>query len=176
MAAKRLRKGQCYRKLERAYTRKSRFRKGNYLKAIPQHKIVKFNMGNSKKEFEYRIDLVSKGALQIRQNALEAARQVANRKLIKTLGPQEFYLMLRIYPHQAQRENKIIAGNKGDRVQAGMGHPFGKIINMAAVVKEGKDLFTAFADERGLIHVKEAFRACVMKLSSKFSVEITKLK
>ena len=46
-----LRKGRCYREIERAYTRKSKFRSKGFVKAIPPNKIIKYNMGNAKKEF-----------------------------------------------------------------------------------------------------------------------------
>ena len=176
MASKKLRKGQCYRRIKRAYTRKSKFKKDNYLKSVPQHRIVKFNMGNSKKEFKYKIDMFSKSELQIRHNAIESARQVINRQLVKGLGAQEFYLVLRIYPHHAQRENKQMGGAHSDRIQTGMKNAFGKIMNVAAVVKEGKELFTAYTDEKGLAIVKNAFRSCASKLPCKVGVEVTSLK
>lgn len=176
MASKKLRKGQCYRRVKRAYTRKSRFKKDNYIKAVPNHKIVKFNMGNHKKEFTYRVDLYSKGELQIRHNAIEAARQVINRKLVKTLGVQEFYLTVRTYPHHAQRENRQLGGAHSDRIQTGMKHAFGKIMNVAARVKEGAPLFTGFVDDRGLEIIKQAFRSSAAKLPCKIGIDIVKLK
>ena len=176
MASKRLRKGQCYRMLERAYTRKSKFRKKNFLKAVPQHRIVKFNMGNANKEFQYRVDLYSKGTLQIRHNSIEAARQVINRKLVKGLGVKDFYLMVRVFPHHAQRENKQMGGAHSDRIQTGMKNAFGRIVNVAALVKEGKELFTAYADEKGLLVIKDAFKSSASKLPCKIGLEITKLK
>jgi large subunit ribosomal protein L10e len=172
MASKKLRKGQCYRMHERAYTRKSKYKKRNYIKAVPQHKIVKFNMGNSKKEFKYRIDLISKGALQIRHNSIEATRQAINRKLVKLIGNQDFYLMVRVYPHHAQRENKQMGGQHADRIQSGMKHPFGRIMNVAALVKEGKELFTAYTDEKGLEAVRETFKAVSSKLPCKIGVDV----
>ena len=73
-----LRKGRCYREIERAYTRKSKFRSKGFVKAIPPNKIIKYNMGNAKKEFPAKITLVSKESVQIRNNSMESARQVVN--------------------------------------------------------------------------------------------------
>lgn len=176
MASKKLRKGQCYRMLERAYTRKSKFRKKSYLKAVPQHKIIRFNMGNVNGDFKYRVDMYSKGTLQIRHNAIEATRQVINRKLVKLLGVQEFYLMIRIYPHHCQRENKQMGGAHSDRIQTGMKNAFGKIVNVAALVKEGKELFSAYVNEKGLEIARQAMKACSSKLPCKIGLEVTKLK
>ena len=80
-----LRKGCCYRKLERPYTRKSKFKSKNYVKAIPNHNIQRFEMGDRNKKFSYKVKLVSKSTLQLRHNAIESARMVVNRQLERFL-------------------------------------------------------------------------------------------
>ena len=54
-----LRKGHCYSKLERPYTRHSRVKSKSYIKTLPQIKIVRFEMGNIKKQFSHEIRIVS---------------------------------------------------------------------------------------------------------------------
>ena len=76
-----LRKGCCYRRLERPYTRKSKYKSKSYIKAFPNHKISRFEMGERNRSYEYKVKLVSKGTLQIRQNSIESARMIVNRAL-----------------------------------------------------------------------------------------------
>ena len=99
----RLRKAVAYRKLERPYTRKSKYRSKSYVRAIPNSKIVKFVMGDSKKEFPKKIVLQSKANIQLRHNSLESARLAANRYLERNLGKKGFQLRLLVYPHHILR-------------------------------------------------------------------------
>ena len=94
-----LRVFRCYRKIKnRAYTRKSKFKSKGYIKAIPPHKISRFEMGDKKSVFEYKVKLISKNTLQIRHNSLESSRQVVNRRLQEALGTG-YFLRLVPYPH-----------------------------------------------------------------------------
>ena len=81
-----LRKGRSYRKVKRAYTRKSKFKSKSFIKAIPPSKIAKYKMGDILKKFSHIVELSPKASLQIRHNALESARQVVNRQLEINLG------------------------------------------------------------------------------------------
>lgn len=170
-----LRKGQSYRRLERPYTRKSKFKKKGYVKAIPGHKIVKFNMGNPNGKFQYEIALVSKDTLQIRQNAIESCRMFVNRKLQNVLGVQNYYFMLKLYPHHAQRENRTLGGAHADRIQTGMGHPFGKVVNTAIRVKEGKELFSVFVNKNGLELAKKSLKGTASRLPCRVQVDVRKV-
>ncbi|MBS3167686.1 50S ribosomal protein L16 [Candidatus Woesearchaeota archaeon] len=170
-----LRKGICYRKLERPYTRKSKFKGKGYIKTIPNHKISRFEMGTKKEDYQYKVNLVSKSTLQIRQNSIESARMVVNRRLQKLLGA-DYFLMIHIFPHHALRENKMLGGAHADRLQTGMGQAFGKVINRAAQVKKGKILFSARVNKNALNSVKEAFRSAYPRLSCKCSIEIEEIK
>ena len=143
-----LRKGRCYREMERPYTRRSRFKVKNFIKVIPPAKIVKFDMGDTKKKFPCEVNLISKDSVQIRSNALESARQVVNRRLAKHLGPLGFSMKVRAYPHHILRENKMITGAGADRMQTGMAHSFGKAIGTAEQVKKGKVIMSVFVNEK----------------------------
>ena len=76
-----LRKGRAYRRVKRAYTRKSKFKTKAFIKAVPFSKIARYKMGDLHRSFGYIIELLPKKETQIRHNALESARQVVNRKL-----------------------------------------------------------------------------------------------
>jgi large subunit ribosomal protein L10e len=172
-ASKRLRSGHSYRQTERAYTRMSKRRGKAFVKSCPAHKIAKFVMGNEKKQYDFRLDLNSKGQLQIRHNALEAARQVINRRFNENVGPQDYHLILRVYPHQIQRENKLYSGaSKGDRVNTGMSQSFGTPIGRAAQIKIGQTLFTVFVNERHVDAAKKALMAGMLKLPYSATIEV----
>src|SRR3989344_269009 len=85
-----LRKGTCYTKLERAYTRKSKFKSKAYIRSVPNHKIQRFEMGNKNGKYNFRVMLVAKNSLQIRHNSLESARMIVNRQLSNHLGANYF--------------------------------------------------------------------------------------
>ena len=74
-----LRKGHCYSPVKRAYTRKSKYKGKGFIKAIPTSKIIRYDMGDIKKTYGFRVDLVSKQPIQVRHNALESSRQIINR-------------------------------------------------------------------------------------------------
>ena len=156
----------------RAYTRKSKFKSKGYIKAIPPHKISRFEMGE-KGDYEYIVKLVSKNSLQIRHNALESARQIVNRRLQEVLG-NTYYLKLTAFPHHAFRENKMLGGAHADRLQTGMAHSFGKVIGTAARIKKGKEIFIAFVNQAGIETAKEALYAANTRLPGKCQVEIEK--
>ena len=170
-----LRVFRCYRRMKnRAYTRKSKFKSKGYIKAIPPHKISRFEMGE-KKNYEYAVKLVSKDSLQIRHNSLESARMIVNRKLQEGLG-SSYFLRLAVYPHHGFRENKMLGGAHADRLQTGMAHSFGKVIGTAAKIKKGKEIFVAFVDASGVDKAKEALLSANSRLPGRCQVEIQKLK
>ena len=124
----RLRKFCAYRRLERPYTRVSKFREKSFIRANPNIAIVRFDMGDPTKKFQYQLDLISKDDLQIRHNALESARMTCNRLLENQVGKKSYYLKVRVYPFHILRENPLAAGAGADRMSTGMKHSFGKPI------------------------------------------------
>lgn len=166
-----LRKGHCYSKVKRPYTRKSKFKKKGYIKTIPALKIVKFDLGNLRKDFEKRVNLISKNHIQIRQNALESARQLVNRRLHKFLGVN-YHLKINPYPHHILRENKMLTGAGADRMQTGMQQSFGKPIGSAAQVKIGQAIITVFVDERDVDIAKSALKLAIHRFPCKCSLEV----
>ena len=166
-----LRKGRCYRNLTGAYTRKSKVKSKSYIRAVPQNKIVRYDMGNLKGTFDHAVNLISNQTIQIRHNALESARLVIFRRLQK-MGNNNFYFKLKSYPHQILRENKMLSGARADRLQTGMSHAFGKPVGLAAQLKRGNTILTINCNKEHLKVVTEAIRLAIPRLPAKCLVEI----
>jgi len=159
-----LRKFAAYRRVERPYTRKSKYKKKSFVKAPPNMRIVTFDMGNLQKTFEYSMHLCAKTHLQIRHNALESARQTSNRFLEKALGKGGYSMKVRVYPHHVLRENPLAAGAGADRMSTGMQLAFGKAIGLAAQVKEGQPIFTVCVDKANIAPGRIALERASKKL------------
>jgi large subunit ribosomal protein L10e len=142
----RIRKFVAYRKLERPYTRKSKYRTKNFIRAFPHNTIVRYVMGATNKAFANTILVQSKQGLQIRHNSLESGRRVAVQYLEGSLGKTGFYLRLHKFPHHVLRENPLASGAGADRLSTGMKMSFGKPIGIAAQVQQGDTVFEVRAD------------------------------
>jgi large subunit ribosomal protein L10e len=167
-----LRKACAYRRLERPYTRRSKYRKLSFIKSSPSSKIVRFECGNLSRKFEKSVDLVSKGSLQIRNNAIESARQTSNKLLEKNLGKTGFRMGIRIFPHHILRENPLASGAGADRMSTGMAHSFGKAIGSAAQVKEGQALITVSVDKQNIEVAKQALKRASYKFPCACTIAI----
>ncbi len=170
-----LRKAKCYRTVKRAYTRKSKYKKKGYIKAVPTIKVVKFDIGNLKKKFRNEISLYSKEKIQVRENALESARLIINRKLNKVLGASNFHLKVRLYPHHALRENKMLTGAGADRMQTGMQRAFGKVIGSAAQVKKNQRIFSIYVNNKDVVAARAALKGAVHRLPCKCGIVDSKV-
>jgi len=139
-----LRPAKCYRRLERPNTRISISKpKKSYVKGVPPGKIHRFNAGIDKPEFTLKMFLVAKNPVQIRNNALEAARIAVSKALAKTLGEEGFFVRILVYPHHVLRENPLATGAGADRFQTGMRQSFGRPIGTAARVMENQRIIEA---------------------------------
>ena len=122
-----LRPARCYTERKKpAYTRRE------YIEGVPPPKITKFVMGNPHQDYKFVVRLVAERNVLIRHNALEAARADAHRYLSKYIGEDKYMLVVRKYPHQVIRENKMLAFAGADRLQEGMRRAFGKPIGTGA--------------------------------------------
>lgn len=166
------RKGVAYRNLERPYTRVSKYRKKNYTRGNPQSNIVHFDMGNRKKKFSTQVSLFAENGVQIRSIALESARQTCNRRLEKTVGKENFYFKIMLYPHHIMRENPLASGAGADRMSTGMKHSFGKPIGRSALVKKGKELFRLSLDEKHTKFGRQALRLASHKLPTSCKIRV----
>jgi len=165
----RLRKFVCYRRLERPYTRFSKFKKLSYVRARPHCRISKFTAG-VQREYDATLHLVVKDSLQVRDNALESARQATVRVLEKKLGKTGYFFQARIYPHHVLRENPLASGAGADRLSTGMKHSFGKPIGIAAQVSKGQPVFTIFIDKPNVQLARQALKAASYKLPCSCSI------
>jgi large subunit ribosomal protein L10e len=151
-----------------AYTRKK------YIHGAPQSKIVKFTMGDSSGIFSHQISLISKKRVQIRHNALEAARIASNRYLQEKLE-KKYFLRISPFPHVILRENKMIFGAHADRLQDGMRGAFGKAVDRAARVSINQPLIVAYVNENGISVAKEALKRGGAKLPTTCRIIVKKM-
>jgi large subunit ribosomal protein L10e len=170
-----LRKAVSYRRLERPYTRKSKFREKSFVKAVPHCKIVKFQFGETNKKFEYKLELRTKRELQVRHNALESARMTCNRYLEGNIGKVGFKMMVRVYPHHVLRENPLAAGAGADRMSTGMAHSFGKTIGLAARVMKNQPIIEVQVNKQYLDIAKESLNRANHKIPCSCLVTVTKI-
>lgn len=170
----RLRKFSAYRRIERPYTRISKFRKKSYVRSRPNIKVVRFDMGDLVRRFDYSLVLHAKEGVQIRDNALEAARMTSNRLIIKKVGKTGFHLKIRIYPHHILRENPLAAGAGADRMSTGMKRSFGKTIGIAAQVKKNQPIMQMDVNKEHISAAKLALERAAKKFPCKCFIEILK--
>jgi large subunit ribosomal protein L10e len=163
----------------RPFTRISRNKSKSYIKTVPAHKVVKFHLGNQKEyragNHAYGVGLFAEGTVQIRDTAIEAARQM----LVKIMDEQaagQYYMGVRIFPHHFLRENKTAAGVGADRMSTGMTHSYGIIIGRVARVPAGKLLFliTTVTQDQARI-ARDALSQVRPKLPGKTRVVFQKL-
>ncbi len=166
----RLRKAVAYRKIERPYTRKSKYRELSFVRASPHSKVVRYNMGDPKRSYDYEIALISRQDLQVRHNAIEAGRQTANKHLEANAGKNGYEFQIRIYPHHILRENPLASGAGADRMSTGMKHSFGKPIGIAARVFTGKEIAVVRVGRQHLTVGRDALKRFSYKLSGNYSI------
>jgi large subunit ribosomal protein L10e len=162
-------KARNYRKVKGVpYTR------SKYIHGAPQSKIVKFTMGQPSDNFNIQVSLLSQRRVQIRHNALEAARVAVNRHLQEKLG-ESFFVRVLPLPHVVLRENKMIFGAHADRLQDGMRKAFGKPMGKAARVDPDQPIIIAYVAENGVEAAKEAMKRGEAKLPMPCKVTVIKL-
>ncbi|HLC63284.1 MAG TPA: 50S ribosomal protein L16 [Candidatus Nanoarchaeia archaeon] len=169
-----LRKAKCYRNIVRAYTRRSKVRGKDFIKAVPNSKIVTFNMGELKGAFTHKVYFIAKTDHQIRHNALESTRQIINRHLIDEVGAKGYFFQILAYPHHVLRENKMLTGAGADRMSTGMSHPFGRAVGLAAQVKKGKKVFVVKVNEQNIDKAKKVLHLAFSRLPSKYIIQSEK--
>jgi len=172
----RLRKFVAYRRLERPYTRTSKYKAKSYIAMTPNPKVVRFDAGDGSKDFKCTLNLLAKSDLQIRDNALESARQTSNKLLETYLGLNGFHLRVKAYPYHVLREHALAAGAGADRFSSGMAHSFGKPIGLAARIKRGQTIFQLKVDKQNLQVAKQALERASKKLPCSCTIHIIERK
>ncbi len=170
-----LRPAKCYRNIghkQRAYTRIAiKVPRRNYIGAAPALKIRQFNMGNPAAKYNRVGDLFVKDDFDLRDNAIESARIAINRKLVKTLGKDGFFMKVRVYPSHIVRENKQAQGAGADRVSQGMSMSFGVPIGRAARVRKGQVVYSILFKKGQEDFVKDALLRARARFSSEVGVK-----
>jgi large subunit ribosomal protein L10e len=167
----RLRKFAAYRKVERPYTRISKYRAKSFVRARPHCRIVRYDMGDLSKTFDTVVVLKSKSDLQIRDAAIEAARQTSNRLLQKRIGKNGWLMKIRLYPHHILRENPLASGAGADRMSTGMARAFGKPIGVAAQVRKGQVMLQVETTKNFTDVAKESLRRAATKMPCSCLIE-----
>jgi len=155
-----------------AWTRYSRKPRYNYVKVMPHADLHQFRMGTDSGKYDLTVNLVAKKAIIVRDNAIESARQSANKVLESAIGAPGYYFIVRTYPHHIIRENKMIAGAGADRLQKGMRRSFGRPSDRAARIAVGSVVFTIRTSKANLESVKLAMERAKRKLSGIYKIEI----
>lgn len=145
-----------------------------YIAGSPQSKIAKFTAGATG-DYDFKVELIGNEKVQVRHNALEAARLAAN-KVMSEIGETAFYSLLRIYPHVLLRENKMIATAGADRLQEGMRRAFGKAVGLAARIRPGQVILELQIKASDLNKAKEAMQIASSKLPMTTTINIIPLK
>mgnify|MGYP001050158197 CR=1 FL=1 len=163
-------KGSEYRRIKgSAYTRRE------YIHGVPPPRLSKHTMGNLKGKFDYKVSMTALRDVQIRHNALEAARVAVNKVLFDKLGETGYRLRVKVYPHQVLRENKMMAFAGADRIQEGMRKSFGVPIGTAARVRINQPIMTAEINADAVEAAKEALMQGFSKLPTPCKIEVKKI-
>jgi len=153
-----------------AWTRYSKRRpRKSYVKSMPHKNLNTFETGVMKEDYDALIQLISKDTVQIRDNAIEAARQTLNRHLDRNLNAS-YKFKVKKYPHQILRENRMLSGAGADRISKGMRKSFGKPSDLAARFKPNDIVFEVYTYSNKFDVVSEAYRKAGQKLSGDFKV------
>ena len=146
-----------------------------YAPGAPNLKIARFSTGQASPDYDYRLELRSTEKVQIRHNAIEAARVAANKKLAP-IGETAYFLRVKVYPHVILRENKMIATAGADRLQEGMRKAWGKPVGLAARVMPDTTILELEVKKENLERAKEAMKSASTKMPMATYVEIKPLK
>ncbi len=171
----RLRRMRAYRNIERANTRKSKFKKKSFVKYDPHPKISKYNFGNLSGKFQYSLVLVPKADLQIRDSALESGRQTCNKLLEENAGKENYRMTVRVFPHHILREHALASGAGADRLSTGMAHSFGKAAGVAAQVWIGQPILQVEVNEQHLELAKKGLHRAGTKMPCKTQIVMKKV-
>jgi large subunit ribosomal protein L10e len=153
-----------------AWTRHSKRRpRRSYVKSLPHKNLNTYEQGVMKDDYDAKIVLLSKDTVQIRDNAMEAARQTLNRHLDRRVSGS-YKFIVKKYPHQILRENRMLSGAGADRISKGMRKSFGKPSDLAARFKPNDVVFEVYTYSDRFDIVSEGYRKAGQKLSGSFKV------
>ncbi|MGC8669587.1 MAG: 50S ribosomal protein L16 [Candidatus Micrarchaeia archaeon] len=148
--------------------------KKNYVKALPHTSLLIFKMG-VEKPYDLEMKLESQQNIQLRSNALEAARLLVNKQLESQL-PGNYLLRVLVYPHNVIREHKMATGAGADRISQGMSLSFGRPISVAARIRKNQTVFSLKVNAANRKFAVEALKKASLKLSGAYKVRVYELK
>ncbi len=149
----------------------------SFIKGAPKPKVRQYNMGVDK-FYERQVSLKASEPVQLRDNAMEAARQVAVKYFEKHL-PNRYFMTITKYPHVVIREHSALGVAGADRISKGMKRAFGRPKGRLARIKRGEFIFNVRVNAADVPEVKEAFKRAKIKMSGRYSeivADITKEK
>jgi large subunit ribosomal protein L10e len=120
-------------------------------------------MGDRQGDYPYIVKLTVNDALQIRHDAIEAARNTCNR-LMEDNVPEQYCFTIRVYPHHVLRNNPTASGAGADRMSTGMKHSFGEPVGIAAQLDEDQTIFQIEARKDDVDLAKQALHRARKKL------------
>jgi large subunit ribosomal protein L10e len=156
---------------KKPWTRFSKNPTKSYIKTMPHADLHQFRMGVDKDDYDTTIELVAQKDIVLRDNAIESARQSANKQLEKKINGA-YYFIVKPYPHHIIRENKMIAGAGADRLQKGMRRSFGRPTDRAAIIDKNKTVFSVRTYKQNVPIVMKALELAKRKLSGKYKVVV----
>ena len=145
--------------------------KKNYIRALPHTSLLIFKMGTPSDGYDTTVTLNTEQDVQVRSNALEAARQQVH-KYLEGAIPLGYEFRVLVYPHQVIREHKMATGAGADRISQGMNNAFGKPTGVAARLRNGQAVFMIKTSKKNINHAKEAFRKASGKLSGNYRTKV----
>jgi large subunit ribosomal protein L10e len=143
----------------------------SYIKGAPRPKVRQYHMG-ADKYYEIEVDMLCGRDIALRDNAIEAARQAANKRLERELMPTNYYLTVLKYPHVVVREHSALGVAGADRISKGMKKAFGAPKGRLLHVHAGEAVFRARATAKALPVIKKAFDMAMRKLSGVYTLKV----
>ena len=156
--------GQPWARLSNRMPRKS------FVKGAPRPKVRQYNMGVDR-FYEIAIDLLADTDIQLRDNSLEAARQVAVKYLEKNL-PGQYYFGILKYPHLVIREHSALGVAGSDRISKGMKLAFGKPAARAVQIHQGQTLLDLHVNKSNIVIGKRALKKASLKLPTPMRIVV----
>ncbi|MFH1056692.1 MAG: 50S ribosomal protein L16 [Candidatus Micrarchaeota archaeon] len=156
--------GQIWSRISKRKPRKS------YVKGAPHPKVRQYLMGVDK-PYELEVELQEQYGVRIRDNALEAARQAANKFLEKSI-PGNYFFQIVPYPHLVLREHTALGVAGADRISKGMKKAFGRPKGRLAQIEAGNAVMRARILSKDLPLLKEALGRASLKMPGKTKISI----
>ncbi|MEM0372400.1 MAG: 50S ribosomal protein L16 [archaeon] len=173
-----LKPGRTTREIRRPWTRTAKKKvKKAFVRGVPDSRLRAFDMGElDPRKADIEIDLLSGGTFQIRDNAMESARVMANKVFEKKILKENYYFKVRKYPHQCLREHSMLTGAGADRLSSGMRKAFGHPTGRAIIVKKGEPLMSVYVRKEHLEAAKEGLYRAGQKIPGGFKYRVIDLK